>query len=226
MAAGLARSLPQVVRRALQSALADHHHALPGVVQAYNASTNLADVEVLVQHPVFDDDGRIEDYESLGVLVGVPVKMPRAGGFLISLPLAKGDTGELVFHSSAIGEWRQSGQKSKSKDISRHSIGWPTFRPDLFADANPIASSDLSNRQAGIVIGKEGGDEQILIQSGLVQIGKTGAGFVALAASAATELGKIATSIGQCATYINGISPGTVTPYSPSSVASTLLKAK
>lgn len=173
MPSGLVRSLPEIVRRAVQARIADCHVALPGKVVRYDATTNLADVEVMVKHPLFDGDGRALDGEDLGVLVGVPVKWPRAGGFYMSFPLAADDEGELVFHSTPIGEWRTSGQKGDPDDASRHSLGWPTFRADLFNDSRALP--DVSARGAGIVIGKEGSDEQIRIQSGLVQVGASAA---------------------------------------------------
>lgn len=206
----------------MQARIADCHVMLPGKVSAYDGQ--FADVEIMVKHPLFDDDGVPLDSEDLGVLASVPVCWPRFGGFYLSGPLAKGDEGMLIFASTPIGEWRASGQKGDPDDASRHSIGWPVFLPQLFNDKRPLP--DSTARSAGIVLGKEGSDEQLRIQSGLVQVGATGAVAVALSPSVATELGKIATSIGQCASYINGISPGTVTPYTPGSVASSLFKAK
>lgn len=221
---GLPRQLAQIIRRAIQARLADCHFALPGKVRAYDASTNLADVEIMVKHPLFDDDGKALDGEDLGVLVGVPVKWDRAGGYYMTFPLQAGDEGELVFHSTPIGEWRSTGEKGDPDDASRFSLGWPTFRADLFNDSRPLP--DVSARGAGIVIGKEGSPEQIRIQSGVIYIGANATDFAALSGKVGTELTKIAVNLNQCAAFINGISPGTVTPtpYTPTSTANGLVK--
>lgn len=149
------------------------HVWLPGAVQAYDGTTNLADVQVLVEHPVFDDDGRIDEYENLGVLAGVPVGFYRAGGFYMSGPVAAGDEGILLFASTAIGEWRNSGQRSQPKDPARHSLGYPYFLPCAFNDTRTLP--DATARAAGLVIGKEGSSEQIRIATGSIQAGASGA---------------------------------------------------
>ncbi len=57
----------------------------------------------------------------------------------------------------------------------------------------------------------------------VVKLGDATATALARADKVGSELGKIATNLNQCATYINGIVPGTVTPtpYAPSSTACT-----
>lgn len=168
--AGLPRSLPEVIKRAVEGALADCHVAIPGQVVGYSATTNLADVAVQVQHSVWDDDnGRT--YEDPGTLPGVPVMWPRAGGFLLTLPLAVGDTGLLIFNSDAIGEWRATNQSSKPSDASRMSVGWPIFVPGLFADASQFAVGDLAARSAGVVLGKDGAEQQLRIDATGIKLG-------------------------------------------------------
>jgi hypothetical protein len=168
--AGLPRTLPEVIRRAIDGALNDVHVAIPGKVLAYNATTNLADVEVQVQHSIWDDDsGR--RYEDAGTLPGVPVQWPRAGGYLLTLPLAAGDTGLLVFNSDPIGEWRSTNQKSQPDDASRLSVSWPVFVPGVFADTNQFSAADLAARQAGVVLGKDGAEQQIRIDATGIKLG-------------------------------------------------------
>jgi hypothetical protein len=70
---------------------------------------------------------------------------------------------------------------------------------------------------------KQGGEVDVF--ASVVKLGDSGATPVALSSSVLTELGKIATSIGQCAGYINGITPGTVTAYVPGSVAASKVSA-
>lgn len=161
---GLPRTLPEVIKRALESALADCHVAVPGKVLKYDATTNLADVDVQVQHSVWDDDnGRA--YEDAGTLPGVPVMWPRASGFSLTMPIAAGDTGLLIFNSDAIGEWRSTGQKSQPADSSRLSVSWPVFVPGLYADANQFAAGDATARAAGILLGKDGAEQQLRIDA-------------------------------------------------------------
>lgn len=172
------------MRRAINAALADVHVAIPGKVIAYDPAKGLADVEMQIQHSLWDEDGN-RSYEDIGTLPGVPVAWPRAGGFVITLPLAVGDTGLLVFNSDAIGEWRATGQKSQPDDASRLSVGWPVFYPGLSADSNPLAAGDVTNRTSKMVLGEDGGNTQIVLDktpgSPMIQIHKDATDFVALA---------------------------------------------
>lgn len=182
MAVDIPRTLPEIIRRHVEAALADCHVAIPGKVVAYYPETNLADVDVQVQHSVWDDDnGRT--YEDAGTLAGVPVAFPRAGGFIFTLPIQTGDTGLLVFNSDAIGEWRTSNQKSEPVDATRMNYGWPVFFPGLCADSNPPAAGDVTQRTGGLVLGVDGGAQQIQIPKAgtTIDIGKGATDFVALA---------------------------------------------
>lgn len=178
--AGIPRTLPELVKKAIAGAMQDVHVALPGTVQRWDATANLADVQVAVKHPLFDDDnGRT--FEDMGVLLGVPVMWPRAGGFILTMPLTAGDSGLLIFNSTAIGEWRSSGQTSSPTDASRHSVGWPVFVPGLFPDLSPPAVGDLTPRGAGVVLGKDGANAQLRIDGTHVDVGAGATDFVALA---------------------------------------------
>jgi hypothetical protein len=220
--AGIPRTLSEIIRKATNGALADVHVALPAKVLSYSATTNLADVDVQVQHSVWDDDNR-RTYEDPGTLPGVPVMWPRAGGFLLTLPLTAGDTGLLVFNSDAIGEWRSTNQKSKPADSSRLSVGWPVFIPGLFADMNPFAAGDVPYRTAGVVLGKDGGSTQIQINSSTIDVG-VGATFFAAygdvndldwtaAKTLSTAIATFATALTTYANAIKAIAdpPGTAT---------------
>ncbi len=165
--AGIPRTLPEIIRKAVSGALSDVHIALPGKVVSWDPTKNLADVQVMVQHAVYDDDN-VRTYEDIGTLAGVPVMWPRAGGFVMSLPMTAGDTGLLVFCSAGIGEWRSSNQSSQPADASRHDIGWPVFVPGLFADVKLWSAGDPHGSKA--IWGKDGG-EQIQSDGTSIQIG-------------------------------------------------------
>lgn len=233
--AGIPRTLPEVLRRAIEGALADCHVAVPGQVKAYSALTNLADVAVQVQHSVWDDDNN-RSYEDVGTLPGVPVMWPRAGGQLLTMPLAVGDTGLLIFNSDAIGEWRATNQSSQPADSSRMSVGWPVFIPGLFADMNQFAAGDAVARAAGLLMGVDGGTQQILIPTigGTVDIGKGATLFAAYgdtndvdwaaAKVMATALNAFATALSSYASAIQGVADPTP-PHTPTTTLATACTA-
>lgn len=209
--AGLPRSFVEIAKKIVDGRLHEVHIALPGKVVAYDATKNLADVQVMIQQSVWDDDNN-RTYEDVGTLPGVPVIWPRAGGFKMTLPMQVGDTGLLVFNSDAIGEWRTSNQSSQPADSSRLSIGWPCFIPGFCADITQVSGSDPASSMA--IFGKDGG-EQIRTDGAQIQIG-AGASNPAAKGDvndlnfAALELlmtacGAFATAVSTYATAIEGV---------------------
>lgn len=229
---GLDRSLVQLLEKAMRGRLADMHFMLPAQVVSYDGQ--FVQVNVMVQQPVFNDDNQITGYEKLPTLGPIPVSWPRFGGFYLSGPLAANDEGMVLFASTPIGEWRSTGQSSQPQDASRHSNGYPVFVPALFNDTRPLP--DGSARAAGVVLGKEGSSEQLIIQSGLIQAGASGANplptqadynalltavSVFLAPTNWVSIGSAATAAAKLLTDIQGTGPEPCKP-----VFTTLFKAK
>jgi hypothetical protein len=206
---GLPRSIPQLLDKIVRGRTADMHVMLPAQVQSYDGTQFVA-VNVMVQHPVWNDDQEIDHWETIPTIPGVPVCWPRFGGFMLAGPLSQGDEGMLIFASAGIGEWRSTGQSSQPADAGRHTNGWPVFVPMLFNDTRTLPSS--SARAAGIVLGQENGSAQLLIQSGLIQAGTGGSpDFVALATPTngmLTALKTAAASLASATTIANVAAAG------------------
>lgn len=164
----LPRSRVEVIEKAVRAKLDGVYTTLPGIVQAYDAAKNLADVRLAVKVSRWSDDGDRE-YEEIETLPEVPVQWPRFNGYMVAGVLAVGDTVAVHFCSDAIGEWRVSGEVAEPVDSRRLSVGYPFCTPGLAPDSNP--PGDAAARQAGLVIGKEGSDQQIRISGTHVEVG-------------------------------------------------------
>jgi hypothetical protein len=228
MSDGLPRDLVDVITKAIRGHMSDVHVALPGRVLSYDNAANTADVEVQVKKAVWTDDQERE-YEDAVVLPAVPVQWPRAGGFMLTMPLTKDDMVLLVFNDTAIGEWRTSGEVSEPWDARRHSIGYPVAIPGFFPDTSPPA--DASARAAGMVLGKGGAEPQIRISATEIKLGATASDFVALKTLVEAELNAIRTLFNGH-THSVAAAPGTsavpvpVFSGSAGNVGATITKAK
>lgn len=69
-------------------------HCIPCIVTEYDATTHRADVQPLANHT--RDNGKEIVDSKRPVVKGVPVRIFAHGGFAISAPLFKGDTGYLI----------------------------------------------------------------------------------------------------------------------------------
>ena len=130
-------TLTEVIREALDARLESVRVAMPGIVQAYNAATQSADVLPSVRGSVLEVDGSLTP-EALPVIPDVPVMFPRAGGFFLSFPLIPGDSVLLVFSESDLGEWRRVGSVVDPGDTRRHTLAGAIAIPGLFPATNTI----------------------------------------------------------------------------------------
>lgn len=176
--------LADVLIAATRGALSRVRTGIPAKVTAYDPLTNTVDVEIVVDNPVFDlDDGRT--FETFPPIPSVPVIWPRAGGYVVTLPLGPGDFVWLAFSELPLAEWRSTGQKSQPVDARRHSIGYPYATPGAFPDTSPLSPSplDVVARSSMMVMGEDGGPAQIVIDKAAVptiKIGREAVDFVAL----------------------------------------------
>lgn len=131
--------------------------ALPGVVASYSKDSQ----RVQVQPVPADVDGE------LPLLAGVPVIFPGGGGAGITWPIAKGDTGLLVFCSRSIERWLAAGDTGDPQSERHHHVGDAVFIPGLRSSGGALTSvpaNDLEIREP---------------TGGLVKVGQGASAFAA-----------------------------------------------
>jgi hypothetical protein len=207
----------ELIRRALDSRMADVFTALPGVVESFDDAAKTADVRVALHRVLPDDEGTL-GAEELPVLKGVPVLFPRSANFRLAFRLAAGDGVLLVFSKWATGEWRATGNPSAPGDLREHSVASPVAIPGWFPDTSPMGAT-------GEQMGKPGGPA---IHFGLTTI-SVGGGSHAVALADAVEARLQALEL-FAATHVHlSSTPGNATSTAPftadtSDVASSALK--
>lgn len=195
----------ELIATAIAGALLDVHTALPGIVKKYDASKGVCDVQPAVKRALEREDGTIAT-ESLPVIPNVRVCWPGAGGYELHFPLAAGDTVWLMFAEADMQKWESTGQESPPGWLERHGLGSLV--------AYPFSRKALATT----------GGARLVAPAPFTVGNLVSAQLVALAPLVAAELAKIA------ATLLTGSSGGGPvvfgTPYSPSDVAATKLKAE
>jgi hypothetical protein len=173
--------LTEVLEIAIESRLLDVHTSIPGVIQTYDASTQTATVELQIRRPLEGEtEGEIV-LEDLPVLQNVRVVFPRTKKFMVTFPIEAGDTGDVFFAETPIGQWRAVEGVAVPESLGRFDLSGAKFYPGLSKDSDSIAD-DVSSE---MVIGEIGG-VQLRINSSAVEAVSGGAGpaadFVAMAA--------------------------------------------
>jgi hypothetical protein len=142
--------------------LGELHVAMPGRVQTYDAAKQVADVVPCVRGTIPDSDGNVI-LEDLPVIPNVPVAWPRGGGFYLHFPLAVGDHVWLVFNSSAIAQWRATGEVSEPGDLRRSSLSYPFAIPAAAPDKQAFTDAPASGEA---VIGVPSGGSLRISEAG------------------------------------------------------------
>lgn len=207
-------SLAEVINAALDYRLANVRVAIPGQVEYYDAAKQTATVQPLVQDRFVD--GAEELVESLPALVGVPVAFPSGGGFVITFPLAKGDTGLLVLADRPLDQWLAKGGVVDPVDVRTHSLAGAVFYPGLHDSKHKLASASASD----LVIGDDDGDALMTLKGdGSILIGRS-------AAKSAVLFEDLKTAY-DAHTHPTGVGPsGPPAVPLPSNVASSKVKIK
>ena len=166
----------------MESRLDEVMTATIGRIVKYDPTKQVADVLPVILRPYNIGGGEV-DHEQLPVLPNVPLLFPRAGGFVLHLPIAVGDHVLLVFCHDSIGIWREKGSITEPGELQRHSLANAVAIAGI-APGKPLSMTDpteVAARATSLVLGKDGGAAQIQIGSDAIKLGHGATEPVALA---------------------------------------------
>ena len=132
--------------------------SIPGIVQSYDTAQQTVTVQVAIREKL-NIDGN-ESWADIPLLLDVPVVFPRAGGYVLTLPIKKGDEVLVMFGDCCIDAWWQSGGVQNQVEWRRHdlsdafAIPGPFSRPRL---ASPIPADALELTAPGVTLRLEPG---------------------------------------------------------------------
>ncbi len=183
--------------------------ALPGRVQSFDGSKQAADIEPLV-HDTWEAEDGTSQTGSLPVIPSVPVCFPGSGGWRVTFPVSKGDTGLLVFCSRSIDRWLSEGGSVDPQDDRTHDLSDAVFIPGLTYFGHPI--DPFKNDR--LTIGKVGGTQIHLKPSG-TQVGTDDASqldWTVLGTPLKTFLSQLLTALNTINLPVSGATAGPPAP--------------
>ena len=135
--------------------LQDVYTALPGAIEASAAAKGLARVKPQIQE-VQDSTGK---YKPLPVIPGVPVHFFGGSAASLTMPLAKGDTGLLIFTKHALEVWLSRGGDVAPGDPRLFDLTDAVFLPGLnpFSKGTPAEGAALTLKNGAAKVKLEGG---------------------------------------------------------------------
>lgn len=95
--------------------------AIPGIIQSFDPVTQTVVVQPALRERVKDQDGNLQ-WVQLPVLPDVPIVLPRAGGYVLTMPVQAGDECLVVFADSCIDAWWSNGGIQNQIEMRRHDL--------------------------------------------------------------------------------------------------------
>lgn len=94
--------------------------SIPAIVQSFNATAMTVVIKCALLENVRISG--VQQSVDLGLISDVPVAIPRAGGYSLTMPIAAGDECLLIFADGCIDAWFQSGGQQSRIDGRRHAL--------------------------------------------------------------------------------------------------------
>lgn len=123
--------------------------AMPGMVTKVNLTAMTVEVQLTIQGKVYLQDGTFK-YVDISPLQDVPICFPKAGDFVLTLPIAIGDEVLVVIASRCIDAWWQNGgYQNQPMEMRMHdlsdgfAIPGPCSQPNVIPN---ISSTDAQLR--------------------------------------------------------------------------------
>jgi Phage protein Gp138 N-terminal domain len=154
------KTLSDVFARAISAARNSTRVALPGSIESFDATTQLATVQPLVSDAYEGDDGKLV-YVTLPVVVDVPVHFAGGGAYSTTYPVARGDSCLLLFADRDIDAWLSNGGAASPLSERTHDLTDALCIVGLRPRAAPLTEFDTG----GVQIGATGGPRLRVTQS-------------------------------------------------------------
>ena len=94
--------------------------AMPGIIQSFDATEQTVTVQCAIREKI-NMDGNLS-WQEIPLLLDVPIIFPRAGNYILTMPIQTGDECLVVFGDSCMDAWWQSGGVQNQIDCRRHDL--------------------------------------------------------------------------------------------------------
>ena len=94
--------------------------AMPGIIRSFDATEQTVTVQCAIREKI-NMDGNLS-WQEIPLLFDVPIIFPRAGNYILTMPIQAGDECLVVFGDSCMDAWWQSGGVQNQIDCRRHDL--------------------------------------------------------------------------------------------------------
>ncbi len=137
------------IKQGIESHIKELHTSMPGIIESFDAATQLASVQPAIKRVFKTDlgDREILTPSPLPILINVLVQFPRGGGFSLTFPVKKGDECLLVFCERSIDNWHKFGGVKDPGARRFHALSDATAFVGVSSLVNKVPNYDATNTQ-------------------------------------------------------------------------------
>ncbi len=95
--------------------------ACPGIVQGFDEKEQTVTVQLALREQVSDCEYN-KQWMDIPMLLDVPIVVPRAGGYCLTMPINKGDECLVIFGDMCIDSWWELGGIQNQQEKRRHDL--------------------------------------------------------------------------------------------------------
>jgi hypothetical protein len=129
----------------LRQAAINTRVAMPGIIQSFDATEQTVTVQCAIREKI-NMDGNLS-WQDIPLLLDVPIIFPRAGNYILTMPIQAGDECLVVFGDSCMDAWWQSGGVQNQIDCRRHDLSDGYAIVGLYSQPRRIANYSTNTAQ-------------------------------------------------------------------------------
>jgi hypothetical protein len=144
-----------LIEAGAEDALLDVHTMRPAIVdKVYKTGSKTTHVDLRIGKRMVENGRGVVVPEALPILIKRPVWRFCSGGFIVYMPVNKGDLGYIVCMEDSIGQFLEGGAAEEPDHVKRFDLSNTVFIPGFKRNAD---ESGFTPQKDGLVIGYEGG---------------------------------------------------------------------
>jgi hypothetical protein len=120
--------------------------ACPGIIQSFNEKEQTVTVQPAIREEIRKDD-LSKEWANLPLLLDVPIVIPRAGGYSLTLPVKKGDECLVIFLDSCMDAWFSYGNIQNQIEKRRHDLSDAVAILGMWSQPNAIQNYSTDSCQ-------------------------------------------------------------------------------
>ena len=120
--------------------------AIPGIIDSFDAATQTVTVQPTIREKIQKEDGS-QEWIALPLLVDVPIVLPRAGNFILTMPITKGDECLVMFSDMCIDAWFSNGGIQNQIEKRRHDLSDSFAILGCYSQPNVIPNYSTTSAQ-------------------------------------------------------------------------------